>query len=98
MVAVTVGSAMGAAALLGGRGVTILSADEVVVDADTPQIPVGIDGETVMMATPVHCAIRPRALRVRVPRDRPGTRPAAPKLNWAELRRLASVRSAPTGT
>ena len=98
MVAVTVGSAMGAAALLGGRGVTILSADEVVVDAEVPQIPVGIDGETVMMATPVHCAIQPRALRVRVPRDRPGTRPAAPKLNWAELRKLASFRSAPAGT
>jgi diacylglycerol kinase family enzyme len=98
MVAVTVGSAFGAAALLGGRGVTILSAGEVVVDADAPEIPVGIDGETVMMATPVRCAIQPRALRVRVPRDRPGTRPAAPKLNWAELRKLASFRAAPTGT
>jgi len=31
-----VGSAMQAAALLGGRGVTILTADEVVVDADVP--------------------------------------------------------------
>ena len=27
-------------------------------------------GETVMMLTPVRCAIRPRALRVRVPRNR----------------------------
>jgi hypothetical protein len=33
-----------------------------------------------------------------VPRDRPGTRPAAPKLNWAELRKLASFRSAPAAT
>lgn len=86
------------AALLGGRGVTILSAAQVVVDADVPQIPVGIDGETVMMATPVHCAIQPRALRVRVPRDRPGTRPATPKLNWVQLRKLASFRSAPADT
>jgi diacylglycerol kinase family enzyme len=44
----------------------------VVVDADVPEIPVGIDGETVMMATPVRCVIRPRALRVRVSRNRPG--------------------------
>jgi hypothetical protein len=70
----------------------------VVVDADVPEIPVGIDGETVMMPTPVHCAIRPRALRVRVPGDRPGTRPAKPKLNWAELRKLASSRSAPASS
>jgi hypothetical protein len=48
----------------------------VVVNADAPEIPVGIDGETVMMATPVRCTIQPRALRVRVPRDRPGD-PAA---------------------
>jgi len=95
IVAVTVGSAVRAVELLGGRGVTILSADEVVVEADVPQIPVGIDGETVMMATPVRCAIRPRALRVRVPRDRPGTRTPEPKLDWAELRRLASFHSAP---
>jgi hypothetical protein len=31
----------------------------VVVDADAPEIPVGIDGETVMLPTPVRCAIRP---------------------------------------
>jgi len=98
MVAVTVGSPMRAAALLGGRGVTILSADEVVVNADVPEIPVGIDGETVMMPTPARCAIWPRALRVRVPRDRPGARPATPRLNWAHLRKLASFRSAPAGT
>ena len=31
------------------------------------RIPVGIDGETVMMPTPVRCTIQPRALRVVVP-------------------------------
>ena len=36
------------------------------VDADTPEIPVGIDGETVMLPAPVRCAIRTRA-----PRGRP---------------------------
>jgi hypothetical protein len=66
--------------------VSVLTAGEVAVDADQPEIPVGIDGETVMMPTPVRCAIRPRALRVRVPRDRPGVRPATPVLNWPTLR------------
>ena len=36
-----------------------------------PQIPVGIDGETVMLPAPVRCTIRPRALRVVVPRNVP---------------------------
>jgi hypothetical protein len=81
-----------------GRGVTVLTAGEVVVDADVPEIPVGIDRETVMMATPVHCAIQPRALRVRVPRNRPGIRPAKSALAWPALRQLASFRSAPAGT
>jgi diacylglycerol kinase family enzyme len=101
VVAVTVDSAAAAAGLLrrgGGHGVTVLSAGEVTVDADTAEIPVGIDGETVTMATPVRCAIRPRALRVRVPRDRPGTRPAKPAIDWPTLRQLASFRSAPAGS
>jgi diacylglycerol kinase family enzyme len=98
VVAVIVNSAMRAVELLGGKGVTILAADEVVVDADVPEIPVGIDGETIMMPTPVHCAIQPRALRVRVPKDRPGVRPPKPALDWHKLRQLASFRSAPAGT
>jgi diacylglycerol kinase family enzyme len=96
VVVVTVNSAMGAVGLLGGGGVMALAAGKVVVDADEPEIPVGIDGETVMMPTPVQCAIQPRALRVRVPRDRPGVRPPKPQLDWAALRGLASLRSAPT--
>ena len=43
-----------------GTGLTVLTARQVTVDADTPQIPVGIDGETVMLPTPVRCTIRPR--------------------------------------
>ena len=97
VVAVTVDSAVQAVELLGGRGVTVLTAGEVVVDADAPEIPVGIDGETIMMPTPVRCAIQPRALRVRVPRDRPGVRPATPALDWPTLRQLASFRPAPAG-
>ena len=101
MVAVTVNSAAAAVDLLRrgrGHGVTVLTAEDVVVDADAAEIPGGIDGETVMMATPVRCAIRPRALRVRVPRDRPGIRPPKPAIDGPTLRRLASFRSAPPGT
>jgi diacylglycerol kinase family enzyme len=96
VVAVTVDSAVQAVELLGrghGQGVRVFTAADVVVDADAAEIPVGIDGETVMMATPVRCAIRPRALRVRVPRDRPGTRPAKPAIDWPTLRQLASFRA-----
>jgi diacylglycerol kinase family enzyme len=98
VVAVTVDGSVQAVGLLAGRGVTVLTAGEVVVDADVPEIPVGIDGETVMMATPVHCAVRPRALRVRVPRNRPGIRPPRSALDWPTLRQLASLRSAPAVT
>ena len=68
------------------RNVTVLTTREVVIDADQPQVPVGIDGETVLMPTPVTCTIRPLALRVRVPRDRPGVPEPAPPLQWARLR------------
>jgi diacylglycerol kinase family enzyme len=95
VVVITVNSAMGAVGLLGGGGVMVLRADEVVVDADEPEIPVGIDGETVMMPTPVRCAIRPGVLRVRVPRDRPGVCPPRPRIDWPALRALASLRPAP---
>jgi diacylglycerol kinase family enzyme len=101
VVAVTVDSARQAIELLRrgrGHGVTRFTAEEVVVDADVAEVPVGIDGETIMMAAPVRCAIRPRALRVRVPRDRPGIRPPKPAIDWPTLRHLASFRSAPADT
>ena len=75
MFAVTVTSAAQAAGLLRGRnsrGLTTLAGREVVIDADAAQIPVGVDGEALLVDTPVRCTIRPAALRVRVPRDRPG--------------------------
>ncbi len=71
------------------RSVTVLTARDVVIDADQPQIPVGIDGESVLMPTPVHCTIRPLSLRVRVPRDRPGVPQPRPPMDWARLRRQA---------
>jgi diacylglycerol kinase family enzyme len=95
MVAVTVNNALQAAALLRGtrgQGLTTLTTDEVVLDADAAEVPVGIDGETVMMATPVRCTIRPKALRVRVPRDRPGIPAIRPRLDWSALVKQASFR------
>ena len=95
MVAVRVDSARQAIGLIRqghGQGLTSLTADEVVVHADEPEIPVGIDGETVMMPTPVRCAIRPGALRVIVPRQRPGVPAPKPPLEWPRLRQLASFR------
>jgi diacylglycerol kinase family enzyme len=93
VIAVKVDSARQAVGLLRGEhaaGLSVLTAEEVEITADTPQIPVGIDGEAVLMPAPVQCAIRPAALRVRVPRNRPGVpRPKAP-MNWAGLRRLAA--------
>jgi diacylglycerol kinase family enzyme len=96
IIAVTVDSARQAIALLRrghGDGLTMLTADEIVIEADTPQIAVGIDGETVMMPAPVRCAIRPGALRVRVPRNRPGVPPPRPAVDWSQLAHLASFRS-----
>jgi diacylglycerol kinase family enzyme len=98
VIAVTVNNALQAVMLLRGakgQGLTVLRAAEVVVDADVPEIPVGIDGETVMMPTPVICTVRPKVLRVRVPRHRPGvvTAAAEPRLNWSALVKLASFRS-----
>ena len=75
----------------------MLTAGEVIVDADAPQIPVGIDGETVILPTPVHCTIQPRALRVVVPRNRPGVPSPKAALEWPRLRQLASFRHQPDG-
>jgi len=98
MITVTVSNALQAVMLLRGaqgQGVTAVTAEEVVVEADAPEIPVGIDGETVMMATPVRCTIRPKVLRIRVPRHRPGVLAAAaePRFHWSRLVKLASFRS-----
>jgi diacylglycerol kinase family enzyme len=92
MFAVTVTSAVQAAGLVRGtqsRGLTRLAGREIVVDADVAQIPVGVDGEALLLDTPVRCTIRPAALRVRVPRDRPGVPDAKPIMDWRRLRQMA---------
>jgi diacylglycerol kinase family enzyme len=100
VVAVLVNSARQAVELVRrgrGAGLVVLAADEVVVEADVPQIPVGVDGETIMMPAPVRCAVRPRALRVIVPRERPGVPEVKPPLEWPRLRQLAGFRPLPDG-
>jgi diacylglycerol kinase family enzyme len=93
VVGVKIANAAQAAGLLRqaqrSRSVTVLTAREVVIDADQPQIPVGIDGESVLMPTPVRCTIQPLALRVRVPRTRPGVPEPRPALDWSRLRHQA---------
>ncbi len=94
VVALTVDSAAQAAGLLRGRnatGLTRLVAHEVVVDADLPEIPVGVDGEALLLTTPVRCTILPGALRVRVPRARPGVPVPKPPLDRALLREQATT-------
>lgn len=59
----------------------VLTASTVTVVADADSIPVAVDGEALSLPTPVACCIRPGALRVRVPRHRPGTAATAPP--WA---------------
>jgi diacylglycerol kinase family enzyme len=92
VVGVTVSSVGQAAGLLRGRnaaGLTVLITKQITITADQPQIPVGVDGESILMSTPVTCTVSPGALRVWVPRDRPGVVAPKPPVNWARLRDLA---------
>jgi diacylglycerol kinase family enzyme len=77
------------------EGVKMLATKRIEVTADAAQIPVGVDGEALTMSTPVTCTVRPGALRLWVPRDRPGIPTPAPRMNWARLRRLATGRHEP---
>lgn len=93
VLAIKVESIAQAVALLAGTGssgLTALTATEVVVSADADQMPVGIDGEAVTIDSPVTLTIRPRALRVRVPRGRPGVKPPHPFTRWLRFSKLDS--------
>ncbi|CAM5714675.1 diacylglycerol/lipid kinase family protein [Streptomyces aurantiogriseus] len=77
------------------EGLIRLSAEEVVVEADTDTLPVGIDGEHVVLPAPVVCRSAPGALRVRVPRRRPGTpRVSGAAADWPRVAQLALGRPA----
>ena len=95
VVGVNVDSAHQAVGLLRGAhstGVSVLTTRQIEITADAPRIPVGIDGEAVRLPTPVQCTIRPGALRVWVPRHRPGVPRPKPEMSWARLRQLAFGR------
>ncbi|MGC3002971.1 hypothetical protein ACPF8X_32530, partial [Streptomyces sp. G35A] len=75
VVCVRVGNTVEAARVVRGsrsESLVRLNAGEVVVEADADTLPVGIDGEHVVLPSPVVCRSAPGALRVRVPRRRPG--------------------------
>ena len=98
VVSITVSSAAQAVGLLRGRnatGLRVLTAKQIEITADTPEIPVGVDGESIMMSSPVTCTVSPGALRVWVPRDRPGVPKPKPRVDWATLRQLASFPRRP---
>ena len=93
VIGVRVDNAVQAASLQSGpasESLTITTAASVTVTADANEIPVGLDGEAIVVRTPVGCTIRPAALRVRVPRHRPG-RSQAPPLDRDHLRALATI-------
>jgi diacylglycerol kinase family enzyme len=79
----------------GADGVRLLTTKKVEITADAAQIPVGVDGEAMTISTPVTCTVWPGALRVWVPRDRPGIPAPTRPVNWARLRRLAGGRREP---
>src|SRR4051795_7584084 len=95
VIAVRVDTARQAVGLLHGahqRGLLQTQARHVLVSSDEPAVPVGIDGESVHLFTPVRCTIRPGALRVRLPRERPGVQAPQGRLDWASLWGLAVGR------
>ena len=94
VVGVTVANARQAVGLLRSRhatGLSVLRTKQIEITADAPQIPVGVDGESILLSTPVTCMVAPRALRVWVPRERPGVPAPKPPKDWASLLYLAGI-------
>src|SRR5664279_4387174 len=81
-------SAVGLLRRTRGRTVTVLTGREALVDADR-----NLGGEAVSAPAPVRCTIRPGALRVRLPRHRPGVPPPRSRIQWDRLWRLAFGRT-----
>lgn len=74
------------------QGMNMLTASRVVVHGGAKDIPVAVDGEALRIPTPVVCSVRPGALRVRVPRNRPGAPPTTTSLDWRRVIALAFNR------
>jgi diacylglycerol kinase family enzyme len=56
----------------GAEGLTTWSAARITLHGAAPSVAAGVDGEAVTLPLPLTCEIRPRALRVLLPSDRPG--------------------------
>jgi diacylglycerol kinase family enzyme len=77
--------------MAGGGGWAQWTTTTLTVSAPLPQLPAGIDGEAVTLATPLEFRILPGALRVLVP---PALGPPVPRSrlsSWATVRRLARI-------
>jgi diacylglycerol kinase family enzyme len=59
-------------AAVSGSGVVVWSATEVTLLGTAATLPAGIDGEPVELRLPITCRVRPGALTVHLPTDRPG--------------------------
>jgi diacylglycerol kinase family enzyme len=73
-----------------------IAAAELEIDADAP-VPLGVDGEAMVLEPPLRFRIRPRALRVRIAHSHPGASPSAdlpggPLEGLTELIRIAFAR------
>ncbi|MDT9696415.1 diacylglycerol kinase family protein [Streptomyces sp. P17] len=91
---IRVESAAEAAALIldpAPAALTVHTAPEVVVESDRAEVEVGLDGEALVLPSPVRCRVAPGALSVRVPRKRPGRAGREPSLDWRRLRKLAAA-------
>ena len=82
----------------GLRGTTIRSkayrswtGGKVRVSSSDGVVRAGVDGEAVEFPSPVDISIRPGALRVRVPKDRPGPKTGWPRLNRRIVMHLWSI-------
>ena len=62
VVGITVANARQAAGLIRGKhatGLSVLTTKQIEISTDVPQIPVGVDGESILMPTPVTCTVSP---------------------------------------
>ncbi|MEO3977830.1 diacylglycerol kinase family protein [Streptomyces sp. CAU 1734] len=85
-------------ALLGAQagGLTQLTARRVEITAPAArELPVALDGEALTLPAPAVCTIRPRALRVLLPRRRPGAPRSRPRANWRHIALLALGKPVP---
>ncbi|MGW6980772.1 diacylglycerol/lipid kinase family protein [Streptomyces sp. NPDC054932] len=76
-------------------GLHVLTSRQVVIGSAAQNIAVAVDGEALTLPTPVTCSIRPGALRVLVPRERPGAPAGSPPMEWSEVLALAFKRPGP---